>query len=64
MFKIKDLGLKNPEKTSFSIAIPSGETFHCNMLFYKLLVRIGKIKFLSNLFSLAMGNLDVILGMD
>ncbi|XP_057540689.1 uncharacterized protein LOC130818541 [Amaranthus tricolor] len=27
--RIKDLGLENPEKTSFSIAIPSGETFHC-----------------------------------
>ena len=62
--RIKDLGLEKPKKTSFSVVIPSGETFHCNMLFYKLLVRIGKIKFLSDLFSLAMGNLDVILGMD
>ena len=62
--RIKDLGLKNPVKTSFSVAIPYGETFHYNLLFCKVLVRIGNTKFLSDFFSLEIDDLDVILGMD
>ena len=42
--RIKDLGLENPEKTSFSVAIPSGETFHCSILFRGVSVNIGKTK--------------------
>ena len=56
--------MENPEKTSFSVAIPSGETFHCSMLFRGVSVNIGKTKFSSDLFSLEMEGLDVILGMD
>ncbi|XP_057542459.1 uncharacterized protein LOC130820925 [Amaranthus tricolor] len=62
--KFKDLGLENPKKTSFSVANPSGETSHCSMLFRGASVNIGKTKFSSDLFSLEMEGLDVILGMD
>ncbi|XP_057520887.1 uncharacterized protein LOC130801136 [Amaranthus tricolor] len=62
--KIKDLGLENSEKTSFSVAIPSGETFHCSMLFRGVSVNKGKTKFSSDFFSLKMEGRDVILGMD
>ena len=61
---LKELGWENPEKTSFSVVIPFGETFHCSMLFREVLVKIGKVKFLSDLFPLEMDDLDVILGMD
>ena len=62
--RIKDLGLENPKEISISVAIPSGETFHCNLLFREVPVRIGKTKILRDLFSLEMDHLDVILGMD
>ena len=62
--RIRDSGLENPEKTSFSVAIPSRKTFHFNMLFCEVPVKIGKKKFPSDLFSLEIDDLDVILGMD
>ena len=61
--RVKDLELENPEETSFSVANPSGETFHCNTLFREMSVKIGKVKFSSDLFSLEMDDLNVILAL-
>ena len=49
--KIADLGLEEAERTSYSVSIPSGETFHCDLLFYDIPLKIGKTTFLSDLFS-------------